>query len=77
MNNAYLLDTVAAVGLLNGSPDVIKLINAADEIFIPIIVVGELYFGAENSSRVTTITEKVNELTQKYAILYCDLETSR
>jgi tRNA(fMet)-specific endonuclease VapC len=76
MSNSYLLDTVAAVGLLNGNVDVVKLINEAIEIFIPIIAVGELYFGAENSGRVAENIEKVNGLTQQYAILYSDLETA-
>ncbi len=77
MSNSYLLDTNAAIALLNGKPDIEPIIEVADEIFIPIIVVGELYYGAEKSGRVELNRTKVDVFAAKYAILPCDVETCR
>jgi len=45
------LDTNAAIDLLNGKPEVTKMLKGFDLIFLPVTVVGELLFGAKNSSR--------------------------
>ena len=73
----YLLDTNAAIPLLNGDPTIDKIVNAAAEIFIPVTVIGELYFGAENSGRVTLNIKRVEEFANQYAILLCDVLTAR
>jgi tRNA(fMet)-specific endonuclease VapC len=45
------LDSTTAIRYLNGDRDVIKKVLALPKIVLPLIVVGELLFGAENSSR--------------------------
>jgi len=77
MNDVYLLDTNAAVKLLNSDPVVTKLIGEADEIYVPIIVVGELYYGAEHSGRVAENLKKVDEFAVRYDVLFCDLQSAR
>jgi tRNA(fMet)-specific endonuclease VapC len=53
------------------------VVGSADEIFIPVIVVGELYFGAENSSRQADNIARVDEFITRYTILDCDVQTAR
>jgi tRNA(fMet)-specific endonuclease VapC len=73
----YLLDTNAAIPLLNGDPVMKKMVSEADEIFIPVIVIGELYFGAENSGQVVTNIQRVDDFAARYAVLHCDVATAR
>ena len=51
MNGKYLADTNVIIKLLNADERSVELFDQADEVFIPVIVAGELYFGAENSTR--------------------------
>lgn len=77
MASALLLDTNAVVPLLNRDLRVQYVVGTVDEIFIPVIVVGELYYGAENSSRQADNIARVNEFVTRYTILDCDVQTAR
>lgn len=73
----YLLDTNAAIALLNDDATILPLIQRATGIYIPVIVMGELFFGAENSGRTQKNLDKAEELATKYPILDCTLATAR
>lgn len=51
MNGKLALDTSVAVRFLNGDQAVVNQILALPIVILPTVVVGELLFGAENSSR--------------------------
>jgi tRNA(fMet)-specific endonuclease VapC len=51
MSGEIALDTSAAVRFLNGDVTFTKRVLTLPEVTLPIIVVGELLFGAENSTR--------------------------
>jgi tRNA(fMet)-specific endonuclease VapC len=51
MSGEIALDTSAAVRFLNGDATITERILALPEITLPMVVVGELLFGAENSMR--------------------------
>lgn len=51
MSGEIALDTSVAVRFLNGDTTVTNKVLALPEIFLPTIVVRELLFGAENSTR--------------------------
>jgi len=51
MSGETALDTSVAIRFLNGDDTVIKKVLALPEVILPIVVVGELFFGAENSTR--------------------------
>ncbi|MDZ4672349.1 MAG: type II toxin-antitoxin system VapC family toxin [Phototrophicales bacterium] len=76
MNDAYLLDTNAIIAMMNGKSDITPLIKEAT-IYLPIITIGELYFGAQNSGRVENNLARVEETHKSYTILYCDDKTAR
>lgn len=73
---AYLLDTNAAVALLNGDA-AINIVLSQAEMFIPSISVGELYYGAEKSVRVRENVQRVEVFVNQRDILVCDIETAR
>ena len=51
MSGEIALDTSVAVRFLNGDTLITERVLALPEIVLPIVVVGELLFGAENSTR--------------------------
>jgi tRNA(fMet)-specific endonuclease VapC len=51
MSGEIALDTSAAIHFLNGNLTITEKILALPDVILPIVVVGELLFGAENSSR--------------------------
>jgi tRNA(fMet)-specific endonuclease VapC len=51
MSGEIALDTSVAVRFLNGDTAVVTRVLALPDVVLPIVVVGELLFGAENSNR--------------------------
>ena len=49
MNGKMLLDTNIVIGLFAQDEDIQTQLSQAEEVFIPSIVLGELYYGARNS----------------------------
>ena len=49
----------------------------AEEVFIPSIVIGELYYGANKSQRVQENLTKIKNFIINNVILSCDANTSR
>jgi len=77
MSNAYLLDTNAAIAHINGVPSIKPILEAADELFTSVVVLGELYFGAEKSGRVQQNKEQVEKFANEITVLNCNQETAR
>ncbi|MDR1916010.1 MAG: type II toxin-antitoxin system VapC family toxin [Synergistaceae bacterium] len=49
--NGSVIDTNVIIRMLNGDEAAINLLNTVGRAFIPIIVVGELFYGAAKSTR--------------------------
>ena len=77
MSNDYLLDTNAAIARIRKDADLETLIGSADQICVPVIVLGELFYGAENSQRVEENIRQVEELITNTVVLDCDTGTAR
>jgi tRNA(fMet)-specific endonuclease VapC len=75
--NKILLDTNIVSALFKGDLSVINGIDAASEIYIPVIVIGELYYGAEYSTQAIKNKTNIVELTQLYEILPVNTETAK
>jgi tRNA(fMet)-specific endonuclease VapC len=48
-----------------------------EEVFTPVIVLGELYYGARRSSRVQENLARIDEFAARSTVLACDTETAR
>ena len=59
--NNYLLDTNIISALFKGEPSVGLNIDKADNVFIPVISIGELYFGAELSEKRLKYVDDIEE----------------
>src|SRR5258706_6788603 len=73
----FLLDTVAAIARLNGDAAFQAALDPQATLSIPIIVLGELYAGAENSAYVDANIKSIVTLASGASILLCDEQTAR
>jgi tRNA(fMet)-specific endonuclease VapC len=70
--NKFLLDTNIITAWLKGEKTVADKIDKAKEIHIPIIVAGELYYGALYSTRVQKNIADIKSITGNYNVLLID-----
>jgi tRNA(fMet)-specific endonuclease VapC len=75
-DKSYLLDTNAAVALLNNDESMVKFLDTNVNSFLSIITIGELYFGAEKSGRAEANRTKVTALAERYRVLSLDAATA-
>lgn len=76
MSGRYLLDTNIVIALFANEPQVISNLQNADEVFVPSIVVGELYYGAQRSGRVKQNIAQIDRFKAANTILACDGTTA-
>lgn len=74
--NKFLLDTNIIVLWLNGESDIADKIDLAKEIHIPVIVLGELYFGAMNSTQIQKNLNEIQKVASYYNVLLIDEQTT-
>ncbi|ARA93624.1 VapC toxin family PIN domain ribonuclease [Rhodothermaceae bacterium RA] len=77
MNGRLLLDTNIVIALFAGEAAVVEPLMAAHEVFIPSIVLGELYYGAHRSTRVSENLDRITRFAAASQILPCDADTAR
>lgn len=70
------LDTNIAIDLLNGQKDVISFLDAFDEINLPVVVCGELLFGALNSKRRNENLSKFRAFISACSVISANLVTA-
>lgn len=77
MNGSYLLDTNIVIGLFADDINIIAQLSTPCRIFIPSIVLGELYFGAAKSVHSKANSARIDAFALKSTVLVCDAETAR
>ena len=77
MSGRYLLDTNIVIALFAAEPAMKDRLDAAEEVFIPSIVLGELYYGARKSRRVEENIARIDDFAARGVVLSCDTETAR
>lgn len=77
MSGRYLLDTNIVIAMFAAETAVTDRLGEASEIFVPSVVLGELYYGARNSKRVEQNVARVEEFAAKSPVLGCDADTAR
>ncbi|MEQ8222681.1 MAG: type II toxin-antitoxin system VapC family toxin [Candidatus Eremiobacterota bacterium] len=77
MNGRFLLDTNIIIALFNNEPSVMEKLLQAKEVFIPSIVCGELYYGANKSVQVTKNLERIDLLASIITVLTCNINTAK
>jgi tRNA(fMet)-specific endonuclease VapC len=73
--NKYLLDTNAVIALQKKDPALSAVLEKVEDVFVPSIVIGELYFGAYKSGRPQANRQAVATFAAGRVILNCDAST--
>jgi tRNA(fMet)-specific endonuclease VapC len=77
VNGSYLLDTNIVVALIAGDTAVVQHAERASRVYLPSIVIGELFYGAYRSGRVTENVDRLERFVASRVILACDAATAR
>lgn len=77
MNGRFLLDTNILIALFAADQAVQQHLNERGEFYVPVIALGELYYGAMKSSRVEANIDRIDRLAASSLLLGCDNQTSR
>lgn len=77
MSGRYLLDTNIVIALFANEEGAKASLANAEEVFVPSIVIGELYFGAQKSERLAANLARIDEFVASNVILGCDTEAAR
>lgn len=74
--NKFLLDTNAIIALQRENEALKKLLSTATSVFVPVVAVGELYYGAYKSQRVEENRQHVTAFIADRVILHIDADTA-
>jgi tRNA(fMet)-specific endonuclease VapC len=77
MSGRVLLDTNIVIALFAGEAAVEKRLSQTDAVFLPSIVLGELYFGARKSGKVEVNLTRIEDFAISNSVLTCDSETAK
>ena len=68
MAGSYLLDTNIVIALFAGDAAVMEGLDRADEVFVPSIVLGELFYGALRSGNARDNLGRIEEFVLNSAV---------
>lgn len=71
------LDTNIVIALFANESVVTDHLGEAEEVFVPSVVLGELYYGARKSSRVKENVVRIDDFAARNVVLGRDTETAR
>jgi tRNA(fMet)-specific endonuclease VapC len=77
MNGEFLLDTNAIIALLNGDMALRELVAESPRLLLSIVVLGELYHGAQNSRLLEDNISRIENLISTSTLVHCDQGTAR
>jgi len=77
VSGSFLLDTNIVIAILAKDPAVQQRLAEATAVFVPSIVLGELYYGARKSSRVESNLQTVDQFAAANRVLVCDSTTGQ
>lgn len=77
MSGKFLLDTNIVIALFANEATIKDNLGDAEEVFVPSIVIGELFYGARKSTRSKENLARIDELALASVVLGCDVETAR
>lgn len=77
MNGKFLLDTNIVIALFANEATIKDNLAEAEEVFFPSIVIGELFYGAQKSTRSKENLARIDELALASIVLGCDVDTAR
>jgi tRNA(fMet)-specific endonuclease VapC len=71
-NGRLIVDTNAVIAYREGIAEVCEIMDSADALFLPVIVVGELLYGAINSARPYENRQATDNLISISTLIFID-----
>jgi tRNA(fMet)-specific endonuclease VapC len=75
MSGNYLLDTNIVIHLFGRDEAIESRIRSLDSVFLPFIVLGELYYGAYQSQKVVENIAKISGFLKQVELIFPDADT--
>jgi tRNA(fMet)-specific endonuclease VapC len=75
MSGRLLVDTDVVIALFAGEPSVIARLDRDPDLFLCVIVLGELRYGALASSRLQDNLDRLDSFSRTVPVLFCDHQT--
>ncbi len=69
MNGDYILDSNIVIEIFRNDVETIEKVSQLRTIYIPVIVLGELYYGANKSSQTPKRTVEIEQLKRRVSLL--------
>lgn len=76
IGGSILLDTNIISAWLKGEKIIADKIDEADEVYIPIVVLGELYYGAQYSTKIQENMASIRKVVEHYEVLNTNEDTA-
>lgn len=77
MNGDYALDTSTVIKIFAQDKEVLNKVEQCRKIYIPSTVIGELYYGAYNSTKVKKNVKRIEGLIETTPILDSNIVTAK
>lgn len=77
MSGRFLLDTNIVIAIFAKDSGVVDHLAQATEVFVPSIVLGELFYGARKSTQAQANIARIEEFAGDTVVLACDAATGR
>lgn len=77
MNGDYLLDSNIVIDVFRNDQDTINKVSLLRQIYIPVIVLGELHYGANKSNQTNKRTLEIEELKRRVNLLAVTEKTAK
>ena len=77
MNGDYLLDSNIIIDIFRGDKKTISRVKRIDGVYVPVIVIGELYYGANKSDQTPKRKLEVEQLEEMVTVLNITRSTAR
>lgn len=77
MNGKYLLDSNIVIDIFRGDIKTIDRVKKIKTVYLPVIALGELYFGANKSNQTSRHIIEIEQLERKVTILDVSKSTAR
>jgi tRNA(fMet)-specific endonuclease VapC len=77
VNSRFLLDTNIVIALIARDSSVERGLASAEKVYVPSLVLGELYFGARASAQKDRNLARIDEFAAANAVLVPDVATAR
>jgi len=76
MSGRFLLDTNIVIDIFADEPVILEAIQLAEKVFLPVIVIGELIYGAKKSAQAELNMKRIEDFCSQNTILHCDESTA-